>query len=122
MNKWKCGVCGYIHDGADAPNKCPKCGAPKEKFEKLPDDKAQLVERSRLTNALHQKLYTLLDEVSAVCDSGIADNLDPTCMDIFKRMKDCSWTIKQMIKGWKGGPWTDRLDNRPARLRVRYGL
>ena len=98
MNKWKCGVCGYIHDGADAPNKCPKCGAPKEKFEKLPDDKAQLVERSRLTNGLHQKLYTLLDEVSAVCDNGIADNLDPTCMEIFKRMKDCSWSIKQMIK------------------------
>lgn len=98
MTKWKCGVCGYIYDGDSAPDKCPKCGSPKEKFEKLPDDKAQLIERSRLTNSLHQRLYTLLDDVSAVCDKGIADNLDPTCMDIFKKMKDCSRNIQQMIK------------------------
>ncbi len=29
--KWKC-ICGYIHDGDAPPEKCPKCGAPAEKF------------------------------------------------------------------------------------------
>ncbi len=98
MAKWKCGACGYIHDGDSAPDKCPKCDAPKEKFEKLADDKAQLIERSRLTNGLHQRLYTLLDDVSAICDKGIADNLDPGCLSIFKKMGDCSHRVKQMIK------------------------
>jgi len=32
MKKWKCTVCGYIHVGEEPPEKCPQCGAPKEKF------------------------------------------------------------------------------------------
>jgi len=32
MKKWKCTVCGYIHTGDAPPEKCPVCGAPKEKF------------------------------------------------------------------------------------------
>jgi len=31
-NKWKCQVCGYIHEGPEPPDECPVCGAPKEKF------------------------------------------------------------------------------------------
>jgi len=29
---WRCTVCGYIHEGEEPPEKCPNCGAPKEKF------------------------------------------------------------------------------------------
>lgn len=32
MKKWKCTVCGYIHEGEEAHDKCPVCGAGKEKF------------------------------------------------------------------------------------------
>jgi rubrerythrin len=32
MKKWVCGVCGHLEEGAEAPAKCPVCGAPKEKF------------------------------------------------------------------------------------------
>lgn len=32
MKLWRCSVCGYIHKGDSAPDKCPTCGAPKEKF------------------------------------------------------------------------------------------
>ncbi len=32
MKKWKCGVCGYIHTGNEAPDACPVCYAPKSKF------------------------------------------------------------------------------------------
>ena len=38
--KWKCTVCGYIHEGDKPPDICPVCGAHKFQFilyEKLPD-------------------------------------------------------------------------------------
>jgi rubredoxin len=32
MKKWKCVVCGYIHEGDEPPDKCPVCGADRSKF------------------------------------------------------------------------------------------
>lgn len=32
MKKFVCTVCGYVHEGNEAPDKCPQCGASKEKF------------------------------------------------------------------------------------------
>jgi len=32
MKKWRCTVCGYIHNGEFPPEKCPVCGADKSKF------------------------------------------------------------------------------------------
>jgi mannose-6-phosphate isomerase-like protein (cupin superfamily) len=32
MKKWRCTVCGYIHEGAELPGQCPNCGAVREKF------------------------------------------------------------------------------------------
>ncbi|MCR5283097.1 MAG: NADH peroxidase [Lachnospiraceae bacterium] len=32
--KWVCQVCGYVHEGDAAPEKCPVCQAPAEKFTK----------------------------------------------------------------------------------------
>lgn len=32
MKKWKCTVCGYIHEGPEPPDVCPVCGAPKSAF------------------------------------------------------------------------------------------
>lgn len=31
--KWKCGVCGYIHEGKEPPVKCPCCAHSREHFE-----------------------------------------------------------------------------------------
>lgn len=31
--KWKCGKCGYVHEGNEAPNICPSCKYDKENFE-----------------------------------------------------------------------------------------
>lgn len=30
---WKCGLCGYKHDGTEPPPKCPSCKHPKEYYE-----------------------------------------------------------------------------------------
>ena len=32
MKKFVCSVCGYVHEGDSAPEKCPVCGAPASKF------------------------------------------------------------------------------------------
>jgi rubrerythrin len=32
MKKFVCMICGYVHDGEAAPEKCPLCKAPAEKF------------------------------------------------------------------------------------------
>ncbi len=37
MAKWKCSVCGYIHEGDQPPKECPVCKQPAEKFEKVED-------------------------------------------------------------------------------------
>lgn len=35
MAKFVCKVCGYVYEGDSAPEKCPVCGAPAEKFEEM---------------------------------------------------------------------------------------
>jgi len=35
---WRCRNCGYIHTGAEAPDKCLACAHPKAHFELLPDN------------------------------------------------------------------------------------
>ena len=32
--KWVCAVCGYVHEGPEAPEACPQCKAPASKFSK----------------------------------------------------------------------------------------
>jgi rubrerythrin len=33
--KWRCRNCGYVHEGAEAPEKCPACDHPQAYFEVL---------------------------------------------------------------------------------------
>ena len=33
VKRWKCKICGYIHEGENPPENCPVCGASKEDFE-----------------------------------------------------------------------------------------
>ncbi|MBQ9212007.1 MAG: NADH peroxidase [Clostridia bacterium] len=38
MMKWVCSVCGYVHEGPEAPEKCPVCKAPASKFIKQEEE------------------------------------------------------------------------------------
>ena len=38
MAKWRCKICGYIHEGDTPPEKCPQCKQPADKFEQLKED------------------------------------------------------------------------------------
>ena len=39
MAKYVCQVCGYVHEGDSAPEKCPQCGVAPEKFTKQAEDR-----------------------------------------------------------------------------------
>jgi rubredoxin len=98
MKKWKCIVCGYIHDGETPPEFCPKCGAPAEKFAELPEEQRKLIDRARMTNQFHIELLGLLEQVQAVAELGIEDELDPPCVTLFKKALQAATEIQQAAK------------------------
>ena len=95
MKKFKC-VCGYIHDGDEPPATCPKCGALAEKFTLLDDTAAKTVERSRRTNALHARVVDLARQIERACKDGIEDNLDPGCVDVFRKSLQHSYEMMKL--------------------------
>lgn len=97
MKIWKCSVCGYIHRGDEAPQKCPKCGAEKDKFEELGEDTVTKIEMSRETNEIHMELFGLLEQAAILCEEGAEINLDPGCYKIFDELLKVIDTKQQEI-------------------------
>jgi len=95
---WRCGVCGYIHEGEEAPDKCPKCGAPKEKFAEIAEADVEKISGAVYTNSLHMTLHALLEDVIDLAYAGIEDDLDPGCVDLFEKAVLRSSELQQMIK------------------------
>jgi hypothetical protein len=98
MMMWRCSVCNFLAEGTEAPEQCPKCGAPQEKFVQLSEDEATLVERALYTNDLLMQLNTLLTEVAVISEEGIDDELDPGCVKIFQTALDNAEFLQQSIK------------------------
>jgi len=98
MSLFKCSVCGFVYEGEDAPDKCPKCGAPKEKFNKLDDEAAKKIYISDRTNDIHTEIINMMAAVVDLAEEGIEIDLDPGCVSAFKKAKDEAWTIKQRSK------------------------
>lgn len=51
--KWKCTVCGYLHEGAVPPELCPVCGADRGKFIPIEQEKLNLLRDMIETFVLH---------------------------------------------------------------------
>ncbi|MGE5572383.1 MAG: rubredoxin-like domain-containing protein [Bacillota bacterium] len=96
--KWRCQVCGYIHDGDQAPERCPKCGAPRDKFVQIDADAANLIERSRMGNGLLCRLISASEELLGLAEAGIRDNLDPTCVQLYKQLTAGATELRQAAK------------------------
>lgn len=96
MNKFRCKSCLYIHEGLDAPDRCIKCGAPKDQFERIPDNFASLIDRSHNTNNLLIQAIDRLNSLSELSEKGIQDNLDPACLYLFQHIKDIAAVTKRM--------------------------
>jgi rubredoxin len=100
---WKCSVCGYLHEGDDAPDFCPKCGAPKDKFAALSEEDAQKIYASDRTNDIHMEIIKLAMKIEALAKEGIAIDLDPPCVGVFKNAKNEAWVLKQRSKAELAG-------------------
>ena len=44
MKKFVCAICGYVHEGTEAPEKCPICKAPASKFQEQSAEKTWAAE------------------------------------------------------------------------------
>ena len=95
---WKCSFCGYIHHGSEAPEKCPKCGNPKEMYSALPEEDAKKVSSSDRTNDIHMEIIKLAMKIKNLAKEGIEINLDPNCVAVFKNASDEALVIKQRSK------------------------
>ncbi len=107
---WKCSVCGYVYQGEDAPDACPKCGAPKDKFVELTAEEAEKIFKSDRTNDIHMEIVTLAGRIRELAQEGIELDLDPACVALFKNAVQESWVIKQRSKAeiethMKRGKW-----------------
>lgn len=100
---FKCSVCGYVFEGEEAPEKCPKCGMGKDKFVELSKEEADKIYQSDRTNDIHMEIIALADKIAALCKEGIDINLDPKCVAILGKAKDEVWVIKQRAKAELAG-------------------
>jgi hypothetical protein len=95
---FKCSVCGYVHEGNEAPDKCPKCDSPKEKFFALSDEEVQKIYMSDRTNDIHMEIINLAMRIEQLAEEGIEINLDPPCVSLFHKAKNDAWVLKQRSK------------------------
>ena len=55
--KFRCKVCGYVHEGNSAPEKCPMCQAPQSEFEEIVEEGAAAPKKGLNTNS---NVYTIV--------------------------------------------------------------
>ena len=95
---WKCSICGFVHEGDEAPDICPKCGNPKEKYFALSPEEAQKVTDSDRTNDIHMEIIKLAMRIRELAKEGIEINLDPPCLALFQKAYAEALVIKQRSK------------------------
>ncbi len=59
MKKWKCTVCGYIHEGEHPPEKCPVCGADRTKFVEITGEKPVEAQASSENKSRFYRIYQM---------------------------------------------------------------
>ena len=73
MSKFVCSVCGYIYEGEQPPEKCPQCGVPGSKFNKVEEEKIMWADEHKLGSAQG------LDEEIV---QGLRDNFNGECSEV----------------------------------------
>lgn len=72
MKKYVCSVCGYVHEGDSAPDKCPICGAPASKFNEMKEEAAYAtVHEVGIANGVEEDIL-----------SGLRENFNGECMEV----------------------------------------
>lgn len=74
MAKFRCTVCGYVHEGDSAPEKCPVCGVPASKFEPV-------AEAEELVFADEHRVGSAKDLDPRVVE-GLIENFNGECSEV----------------------------------------
>ncbi len=72
MSKYVCSVCGYVHEGDQAPEKCPVCNATADKFKVQDSDMAWAAEH----------VVGVGKDVPADIKQGLIDNFNGECTEV----------------------------------------
>ena len=72
MKKFVCPVCGYVHEGESAPEKCPLCKVPGEKFNEMTGER---------TWAAEHVLGVAKDAPEAI-KQGLRENFEGECCEV----------------------------------------
>ncbi len=72
MAKWVCPVCGYVHEGDEAPAVCPVCKVPGEKFTKQAEEMTWAAEH----------VVGVAKGVSEEILSGLRANFEGECSEV----------------------------------------
>ena len=75
MKKFVCPVCGYVHEGDSAPEKCPQCGVPGEKFTVMGEGALNFV-------CEHVIGVGAKDKVEADVYEGLKANFEGECTEV----------------------------------------
>ncbi|MCD7824938.1 MAG: NADH peroxidase [Clostridiaceae bacterium] len=73
MAKFICSVCGYVHEGDAAPEKCPQCGVPAEKFNEVKSDEM---------NWAAEHVLGVAQGVDEEIVQGLRDNFNGECSEV----------------------------------------
>jgi rubredoxin len=98
MKLFKCSVCGYVAEGTEAPDVCPKCNVKKDKFVELSSEDAEKIYSSDRTNSIHSEIILLAERIAELSEEGIELKLDPNCVTAFEKTENEAWVMKQRCK------------------------
>ena len=73
MKKFVCPVCGYVHEGEHAPEKCPLCKVPGEKF-------TEMTETEMVWKAEH--ILGVAKDAPEVIKQGLRENFEGECCEV----------------------------------------
>ena len=76
MKKFRCTICGYIHEGDEAPERCPQCKAPASKFVEVVEQ-----EGAPLTFA-DEHVIGVAKGVDEEIYKGLVDNFNGECSEV----------------------------------------
>lgn len=100
---FRCNVCGFVAEGIEAPEVCPKCNVGQEKFVELSSEEAEKIYASDRTNSIHSEIIILAERIAKLSGEGIEIDLDPKCVSGFEKARDEAWVIKQRCKAELAG-------------------
>ena len=71
--KFVCTVCGYVHEGNEAPAQCPQCKAPADKFKELVDTELTFVT---------EHVIGIAKDVDPEIKKGLIANFEGECTEV----------------------------------------